>query len=135
VTDVRHEPTDAESPAVLRVLLGLLVVTAVVAAGLVYLTKGLVSFQRAGDPAQAPLAQQPGRVPPEPRLQTQPFADIEHQRAEERRVLSSYGWVDKGAGVVHIPIQRAKKLVLQRGLITTAAASPGPAASPAGARP
>jgi hypothetical protein len=137
MSDVRHEPTDAETPAVLRVLLGLLVVTAVVAGGLVYLTKGLVSFERTGDPPQAPLAQDAGRVPPEPRLQTQPFADIEHQRAEERRVLSSYGWVDERAGVVHIPIERAKELLLQRGLVVAggAAASPGPAPNPAGVRP
>jgi hypothetical protein len=137
VTDVRHEPTDAEAPAVLRVLLALLVVTAVVAAGLVYLTKGLVSFERTGDPPLAPLAQEPGRVPPEPRLQTQPFADIERQRAEEQRVLSSYGWVDERGGVVHIPIEQAKELLLKRGLIVAegAAAPPSPAASPAGARP
>jgi hypothetical protein len=115
-SSVRHEPTDAEPRAVLRVLLALLLVTAVVAAGLVYLTKGLVSLERGEDPPRAPLAQQPGRVPPEPRLQTQPFADIEQQRAEERRLLTSYGWVDQRAGVVRIPIERAKELLLERGL-------------------
>jgi hypothetical protein len=138
MSDVRHEPTDAEAPAVVRVLLALLVVTAVVAFGLVYLTKGLASFERSADPPQAPLAQEPGRVPPEPRLQTQPFADIEHQRAEELRTLSSYGWVDERAGVVRIPIERAKELLLERGLPaapTSAAVPQGTVPNPAGARP
>jgi hypothetical protein len=129
-SDIRHEPTDAEPGAVLRVLLALLLVTAVVAIGLVYLTRGLAAFERAGDPAVPPLAQEAGRVPPEPRLQQQPFADIERQRAEERGVLTSYGWVDQKAGVVRIPIEEAKTLLLKRGLPLAEAASPAP--QPAG---
>ncbi len=30
--------------------------------------------------------------------------------------LTSYGWLDKGNGVVHIPIERAMALTLERGL-------------------
>ncbi len=30
--------------------------------------------------------------------------------------LNSYGWVDKDAGVAHIPIQRAMDLIVQQGL-------------------
>jgi hypothetical protein len=136
-SEVRVERTDAEAPAVVRVLLGLLLVTALVAAGLVYLTKGLVSLERAGDPPRAPLGQEPGRVPPEPRLQTEPFADIHRQRDEERRLLSSYGWVDERTGVVRIPIERAKELLVEKGLPVAEGASPSPGAvpSPAGARP
>lgn len=124
--DVRHERTDADSPAVLRALLGLLLVIAVVAVGLVYLTKGLVAVARAGDPPRAPLAHEYGRLPPEPRLQMQPFADIELQRAEERRLLTSYGWVDEKTGVVHIPIDEAKALLLKRGLPVAGGPSPSP---------
>jgi hypothetical protein len=31
----------------------------------------------------------------------------EEQRAKERRRLDSYGWVDRDAGIAHIPIDRA----------------------------
>lgn len=123
---VVHEKTDADTPAVLRVLLGLLLVTAVVALGLVYLTKGLVAVERAGDPPRAPLAHEPGRLPPEPRLQMQPFADIELQRAEEQGLLTSYGWVDEKAGVVRIPIDEAKALLLKRGLPVAGGDRPSP---------
>ena len=31
-------------------------------------------------------------------------------------MLTTYGWVDKNAGTVRIPIDRAKELLLERGL-------------------
>jgi hypothetical protein len=121
------EKTDAAAGAVLKAVVYLLIVTSLVAAGLVYLTKGLVKMEVKGDPAPAPLAEPAGRVPPEPRLQTLPFADIESQRAEEHDVLTSYGWADEKAGTVRIPIDEAMRLIAKRGLPVAAAT---PAASP-----
>lgn len=115
-SEVRHESTDADARPVLRAVVVLIATTAVVAAALVYLTRGLVAGERAGDPPPPPLAQAAGRLPPEPRLQTDPFVDIEALQASERELLGSYGWVDEKAGVVRIPIERAKELLLQRGL-------------------
>jgi len=37
----------------------------------------------------------------------------ERQRAAQRARLGSYGWVDRQAGVAHIPIDRAMELVAQ----------------------
>src|SRR5262249_529456 len=55
-----------------------------------------------------PLAvQQQDRLPPEPRLQTNPRQDLLDLREQEDKTLSSYGWVDKNAGVVRIPIEEA----------------------------
>jgi hypothetical protein len=66
---------------------------------------------------QYPLAlAQEKRVPPEPRLQTDPRQDLADLRAKEDETLNSYGWVDRNAGVVHIPIDEAIKLTLARGL-------------------
>ena len=68
-------------------------------------------------PAEYPLAAAQGhREPPEPRLQTDPRQDLADMRAKEDEVLGSYGWVDKNAGVVRIPIDAAMKLTLERGL-------------------
>ena len=38
----------------------------------------------------------------------------EHQDLARRRLLSEYGWVDRSAGIVHIPVERAMDLVLAR---------------------
>jgi hypothetical protein len=37
-------------------------------------------------------------------------------REREDAALAGYGWVDKNAGTVRIPIERAKELLLERGL-------------------
>jgi hypothetical protein len=41
---------------------------------------------------------------------------INAQHAREDAQLYSYGWVDKNAGIAHIPIQRAIELTAQKGL-------------------
>jgi hypothetical protein len=56
------------------------------------------------------------RLPPEPRLQTNPRQDLRDLRDAEDTVLTTYGWTDKNAGAVRIPIDEAMKLTVQRGL-------------------
>jgi|SoiMethySBSTD1v2_1073268.scaffolds.fasta_scaffold235399_2 hypothetical protein len=75
-------------------------------------------------------AQQERRLPAGPRLQAIPANEIFEFRQRENAELSEYGWVDRNAGTVHIPIDKAKELLLQRGLPSR----PAPAASgdPAG---
>jgi hypothetical protein len=63
-------------------------------------------------------ATEQNRVPPEPRLQTSPREDLQNFREQEDTVLKSYGWVDRNAGIVRIPIEEAMKLTVQRGLPT-----------------
>jgi hypothetical protein len=38
-------------------------------------------------------------------------------RLGEEAALQGYGWVDKGAGTVHIPIQDAMRLMLERKML------------------
>jgi hypothetical protein len=59
---------------------------------------------------------QENRLPPEPRLQTDPREDMRELRSGEDATLDSYAWVDKNGGVVRIPIADAMKLTVQRGL-------------------
>ncbi len=68
------------------------------------------------------------RTPPEPRLEPNPRAPRVKMRAEEEAVLARYGWVDKRAGVVRIPIDRAMELLVERGLPSS---KPMPAVSSA----
>jgi hypothetical protein len=64
-----------------------------------------------------PLAAgQESRLPPEPRLQTNPRQDLRDLRSAEDTVLTGYGWVDKNAGIARIPIGEAMKLTVERGL-------------------
>ena len=51
-----------------------------------------------------------------PRLQSNPAAELVQFRQKEEERLHSYGWVDRQAGVIHLPIERAMELILQRGL-------------------
>lgn len=42
-------------------------------------------------------------------------AEVRMQRVEQSARLERYGWVDQGAGVAHIPIERAMALVAEQG--------------------
>src|SRR6478736_6449828 len=50
---------------------------------------------------------QPNQLPPAPRLQINPGADLGAIRASETSRLSGYGWIDRTGNIVHIPIERA----------------------------
>jgi hypothetical protein len=54
------------------------------------------------------------QLPPTPRLQVFPVEDLAKKRAAEESQLDSYGWIDRQNGVVHIPIERAMELVVER---------------------
>ena len=56
------------------------------------------------------------RLPPVPRLQQFPRNELYTFRLEERDRLETYGWENKAAGTVHIPIEEAMKLTVERGL-------------------
>ena len=59
------------------------------------------------------------RTPPAPNplLQNnvETKVDIYRMRQDEVKFLTSFGWVDQNAGVVRMPIEHAKDLVIQRG--------------------
>jgi hypothetical protein len=53
-------------------------------------------------------------TPAAPRLQVDPGRDLQEVRAAEETLLKSYGWVDRKAGIVRIPIDRAIELLVER---------------------
>ena len=117
VPAVHHETSDASVGAVFAFGVGLMILGAVILF-LVWLLFGYFKGHDAGSGAREfPLAiEQQNRLPPEPRLQTNPRQDLIDMRAKENETLYSYGWVDKTAGVVRIPISEAMKLTVERGL-------------------
>ncbi len=78
----------------------------------------------AGDVARSQFAAPPGQLPPAPILLTDEPANLLDFRRSEDRALSTYGWIDKEAGTVRLPIDRAKELLLQRGLPVRGATPP-----------
>jgi hypothetical protein len=114
---VDHEETDVN----VRAILGFSAVlfTAAVVVHVIIWLLFLRFEQREARPVQAayPLgASQGAQVPPEPRLQINPREDLRTLRDEEDRMLRSYSWVDRNAGIVRIPIEEAMRLTIERGL-------------------
>ena len=115
--EVSHEHSDVN----IRAILGFGAALFAVAVAVHLLIYGLFGYfdSREGiqAPAEYPLAASQGHhEPPEPRLQTDPRQDLADMRAKEDEQLQSYGWVDKNAGIVRIPIDAAMRLTLERGL-------------------
>jgi hypothetical protein len=117
VADTHHETSDVN----VRALWWLGV--AFVASGIVLHLAVWIVFvllqRREAEQAVRPnplVVEQESRLPPEPRLQPAPHADLAMFRAQEDSVLKSYAWVDRNAGVVRIPIERAMQLTAERGL-------------------
>jgi len=114
-SDVHHEESDVDSRTILLFGAGL-VVTALVIHGVVALLFVLLNTRQIEGPAQFPLAAGAARIPPAPRLQEDPIRDLRELRVSEDAVLNGYGWVDREAGTVRIPVTEAMRLTLERGL-------------------
>jgi hypothetical protein len=68
---------------------------------------------------------------PQPELLVGEPQVLSEFRKREDDSLSTYGWIDRATGVVRIPIDRAKDVVIERGLPTR----PGAPASPLSTSP
>ena len=66
--------------------------------------------------SQAKESQQ--QIPPEPRIEVEPYKQLLDVHAREDHVLSSYAWVDKSQGIVRIPIDQAIDDLAKKGLPT-----------------
>ncbi len=114
-TDHGYETRDANFTNLMKVavgLLGLIAFGLIVSAGMLALSKQMTS--RPGAPPETITS--PAVLPPAPRVQPDPHADLMELRAAEDSVLSSYGWTNKDSGFVRVPIARAMELLLQRGV-------------------
>ena len=114
--DVAHEEADINIRTVLSFAVGMAVVVAL-SAGLMGIMFRVLSNQAAAnDPHVSPLAIPSGQRPPEPNLLTNEPGHLRQFHEEEMRTLDGYGWVDQQGGVARVPIEQAKKLIVERGL-------------------
>jgi hypothetical protein len=114
--DVAHEHSDVNFRTVLAFGAGMAVVVVVSAALMYILLMVLEGQAESRDPQISPVARPAGQEPPLPRLLLDEPANLDKFHAEEMKKLEGYGWVDERAGVARVPIEEAKKLIVQRGL-------------------
>jgi hypothetical protein len=130
-----YEHQDLAPSGVVYFLLTLGVVTILCLFGL----KGLYAFldhrEKVNQPAVNPLITNipsdtrhvatgyPQATFPNPKLEEDERGQLNDIRMNEGKTLYTYGWVDEKAGTVHIPIERAMDLLVQRGLPVRAQAA------------
>jgi hypothetical protein len=124
--DVAHEHSDINVRAVITSAVVISVVC-ISTAGLMYLLMMLLESQAEGrDPKLSPLSMPATQMPPttiasptfgsapEPRLMTNEPMNLDQVREQLRNQLTGYAWVDEKAGIARIPIDEAKKLVIEK---------------------
>lgn len=110
----RHETTDARAKPVIQFLVALGVLLILVMVGMNYLYRHLESDVRG--PRRASPTVDTRQIPPGPRLEAEPAAALRRVRERENTLLQTYEWLDQRQGVARIPIERAKELLLEKGL-------------------
>src|SRR5689334_21240595 len=123
--DVAHEHGEVN----LRTVVGFGVAILVVVAFASVLVYGLFwSFERQAKGRDPQLSRQAitGGQPQGPQLLTNEPGYLRKFRQEEESKLESYGWMSQGQGIAHVPIDVAKKLVIQHGLPVRAGAPEDP---------
>jgi hypothetical protein len=128
--DVEHEHSDINVRAVIG---SAIVLFMVVVVSQLLMWALFVVFDKqaaANEPPISPLAAPPSTMPnnqvgtavftPEtvagPHLLTNEPVNLQEQRDKEQKLLHGYGWVNQAAGVARMPIDEAKKLIVERGL-------------------
>lgn len=134
--DARHETNDVQIKPVALFIFWLLVATGVVALLMIALFNTFERREQKTGGKKSPLAAERSEIPPEPRLQLAPKSDEQLKknespdlkrdhpleemkllRVEEDQTLNNYTWIDQQKGVVGLPIEDAKRLVLEKGLL------------------
>jgi hypothetical protein len=127
--DVGHEHSDVNLRAIFGAAVALAVVVAVSMVLMALLFNVLEDQAAARDPQVSPLAPPPTNMPKTtnespvfsvgvggPQLLSNEPKALANYRAGIQKQLQFYGWVDEKSGVAHIPIDKAKELVLKQGL-------------------
>jgi hypothetical protein len=115
---IEQEPYEQRDLSVRRAVQFLVVIFFTIIGSLIisyFVFLWVLPNQRADLPSVRPEALQ-RQLPPEPRVQGFPMRDWENFIAEETRKTTTYELVDETAGKARIPVERAKELILERGL-------------------
>lgn len=129
--EVSHESSDVNFLGIVAFAVGLFVVAVAIHLVIYVFFRYLDRREAQRVTPQYPLAAGgANRLPPEPRLQTNPRQDLADLRTREDEILHGYSWIDRNAGVVRIPIDDAIRLTLERGVPARPAPAPQPGQMP-----
>ncbi|HML18942.1 MAG TPA: hypothetical protein VK419_18045 [Bryobacteraceae bacterium] len=116
-----HESKDANPRPIVLMMLGLAISVAIVI-GLVYAIFWYMADHPLNTARPNPMAESV-QIPPAPRIDTIPGAELKQLHSYEDEILSTYGWTDPNKGIVRIPVDQAMQLELERGFPTRPAAA------------
>ncbi len=109
-----YEPRDAAPKPVLIVGFALVGLVVVGFAAAVWFWNTFEELETAVRPEASPVYAR--QVPRGPRLQASPDEAWLDYKKTQIEFLQSYGWIDEGEGVVHVPVEVAMEKVLAEGL-------------------
>jgi hypothetical protein len=125
-----YEHTDANVWLIVKFMIWLAVSAVVIYFGLGLMFQLLIYRSTVVERPYPLAVGHEGHLPPAPRLQQFPRNELYEFRIREENLLQRYGWMNKDAGIVHIPIEEAMRLTVERGLL---ASRPAEAAVPGSA--
>lgn len=111
-----HERKDVDVISLLTILLVLLLSGTVILIVVTVLFHHFNKIEPSKTAGQANLPAVRAEEFPQPRLEVKPGANLAELRSAEDADLNCYGWIDRNAGTIRIPIERAMQLILERGL-------------------
>ena len=113
-----YEHTDANAWIIVKFLVWLVISAIVIHFGLGLMYGFLIEQSKETGQQQYPLARPADvrQLPPQPRLQQFPHNELYDFRVSEEDFLHQYGWLNRDAGVVHIPVEDAMRILVQKGL-------------------
>jgi hypothetical protein len=113
---LNHEPTDVSLKGVTRIAILSYAIILVIFLGVYGFWKAAQSW--ASDTRQMPpmsaYSEGKDRMPRGPLVLTDEPGYLRELQKQERDVLEHYGWVDKGQGIVRVPIDRAMDILAQQ---------------------
>jgi hypothetical protein len=113
-----YETSDVSIPVAVVFITSLVLVAVFgIVASLLFINRmnAVANLEAQRELSANPLALERG-VPAAPLLQPNPPADMDTYLAEENAHLHGYGWINREAGIVHIPIGQAVERVVQQGI-------------------
>jgi hypothetical protein len=116
-----HEANNLVVKGLIIFAVGLVAVGIVVEFCLVYVMKDFAKDEKALEALAPPLLSDKSATFPAPQLQPAPPIDLVKFKQAELDRLNGFGWVDRKAGIAHIPIDRAIEIVASKGLPSSGA--------------
>jgi hypothetical protein len=120
-----HEPDDLRIRSIVALAVALAGVIMAVLAALALLMGNFTEKEHTAKAMALPRFSDLAPAFPPPRLQADPAAEWIRLKSAADEQLKSYGWIDRQAGIAHIPIDRAIAIIAKSGIPPSELPRPG----------